>query len=234
MSDTPSFDPNISRLKRAAKELKRAVETGDAAALSRLAEAKVDPSTPFALRSAQQVVAREHGFDRWHDLIEEAGERLVDERDLHRWLGVNLNNAGWKLLGDVDDVSGWPQHEKEAALYRAIASAYHWMQVGTPIHQGRAEHLISRTAALVGLADEALSHAVRYQQIIDSHPDLAEDWDVAFAAEAHARALAASGRTDEARAARVTADELCARVADPEDREVVERELDRGPWFGVN
>ncbi len=233
MADTPTFDPNISRLKRAAKELKRAVEAGESAALERIAIAKVEASLPFALRSAQEVIARELGFERWHDLIEDAGERLVDERDLHRWLGVNLNNACWRVLDGQDDVSEWPIHRKEEVLYRAVASAYHWMQVGTPIHHGRAEHLISRTAVIVGRPDEALRHAVRYREIIEAHPDLAEDWDLAFAAEAHARALAACGRIEEAAEARAIAEDLCARVAEDQDREVVELELLREPWFGL-
>lgn len=230
---SPSFDPNISRLKRLAKDLKRAVEQREPEALARVDAAGVVPKAPFPLRSAQRVIANEHGYASWHGLIEAAGEKLVDERDLHRWFGVSLNNAAWKALGDGVELVAGPPHVREDVLYRAYASAYHWMQAGTPIHHARAEHLIARTALAVGEHELARRHALRHREIVERHPDLAEDWDHAFVEEIDARSLAALNRTDEARERLREAESRCAEVVDPEDRAVVEAELARGPWFGV-
>jgi hypothetical protein len=231
MSELPSFNPNISHLKRQAKELKRAVESGDPIAIERLASAGAN-AEELTLREAQLVIAREHGFAGWHELLEEAGERMVDLGDVHRWFGVHLNNEAWKVIDDQaispDDQPG----RREEALYRAYASAYHWRQVGNPMNHGRGEHLISRTAVLVGSTELAIRHATRYLELIDTHADLAEDWDHAFAHEAMARALAMAG-DNRARSERLEAERLCALIAEEEERVIVEAELARGPWFGL-
>ena len=184
MTQPPTFSPNITGLKKRAKELKRLVDERNPEALARLTAAGVPFAEPLALRSAQLVLARELGFEGWHDLIEEAGERLVDERDLHRWFAVSLNNAAWAVIDEHADTDSLPPHVRDEAVYRVYASTYHWMKAGTPIHQGRGEHLISRTLVLFGRAESALTHADRYLEIIAGHPDLAEDWDIAFAYEA--------------------------------------------------
>lgn len=226
--------PNVSQLKRRAKELKQAVRDGDGAARERAAahHPGTDPAR-FSVRDAQLVIAREHGFDGWHALLEEVGERMIDERDVHRWFAVNLNNRTWAALdaGEVDAAA--PAHHREGLLYGAYASAYHWLQVGTPVHQARAEHLVARTAVRVGRPELAVHHARRCLELVEAHPDLAEDWDVAFAHEALARASAAAG--DEV-AARRHLDEACRRgaaIAGDEDREVFLAELGRGEWFGL-
>lgn len=158
---------------------------------------------------------------------------VVDLGEVHRWFGVHLNNEAWKLLDEYalepDDLPT----PGEDALYRAYASAYHWRQAGNAMNHGRAEHLISRTAVLVGSADLALRHASRYLELIEAHPDLAEDWDHAFAHEAMARALAMAGDVDRGRSERLEAERLCALIAEDEERVIVEAELAREPWFGL-
>ncbi len=62
-----------------------------------------------------------------------------------------------------------------------------------------------------------------------AHRGDAADWDAPFAHEALAWALAATGAVDEARRHRRRAVELTARVAGPQDREVLEAALARGP-----
>ncbi len=107
------------------------------------------------------------------------------------------------------------------------------MQVGNPMNHGRGEHLIARTAVLVGSTEVATRHAARYLELIDTHPDLAEDWDRAFAHEAMARALAMAGDRDRARSELLEAEKLCSLIAEDEERVIVETELVREPWFGL-
>ena len=57
------------------------------------------------------------------------------------------------------------------------------------------------------------------------------DFDLAYAHEARARALACLGRRDEAVAERALA--AAVPIADDEDREIVVADLAAEPWFGV-
>jgi hypothetical protein len=57
------------------------------------------------------------------------------------------------------------------------------------------------------------------------------DFDLAYAHEATARALACLGRRDEAIAARAAA--TAVPIADIEDRNIVEADLAAEPWFGL-
>ena len=160
-------------------------------------------------------------------------EGEVDLATIHRWLGVHLNNEAWNVIDQWESESDDQLRRNEEALYRAYASVYHWMQVGSPINQGRGEHLVSRTAVLVGFPELAIRHASRYLELIDAHPDLAEDWDHAYAHEAMARALAMAGEMELARIERAKAEHLCSLIAEEQDRAVVAAELARKPWFGL-
>jgi hypothetical protein len=71
MSTVPLPDePSLEQLRNQARELQRAVRSGDPAALAELAERHPRPSDAaarpsFSLSAAQLVVARRHGFDSW-------------------------------------------------------------------------------------------------------------------------------------------------------------------------
>jgi hypothetical protein len=229
-------NPNITHLKKQAKALRRSVAAGEPEALSRVAAhhpaGAPDPVT-FTLRDAQLTIAREHGFDGWHQLNTAVGERMVEERDLHRWFGVALNNGIWDKLEDESVGPDMAPEERERLLYSAYASAYHWMNVGTAANHARGEHLIARTALKVGYAEEGLRHARRCLELVEQHPDVMEDWDVAFAHEALARALAATADVGAAESHLATAIELTEALGEGEDRRILETELARPPWFGL-
>jgi hypothetical protein len=58
-----------------------------------------------------------------------------------------------------------------------------------------------------------------------------QDFDLAYAHEARARALACLGRLDEAAAELAAAHAV--PVADDEDRKIIEGDLAAGPWYGL-
>ena len=230
-------NPNITHLKNQAKDLKRAVEAGDPNAVQRVRDFhpggdKIDVAD-FALRDAQTTLAREYGFESWHALNTEVGERMVEERDLHRWFGVQLNNGIWDSIEDEALGPDTPASDRDRLLYSAYASAYHWINAGTVANRARGEHLISRMAARLGEGEIALRHARRCLELIEEHRDAMEDWDEPFAHEALARGYAAVGDMDTAARHRALAVEQTAAVADEGDRDVLEGELARGPWFGL-
>lgn len=147
----------------------------------------------------------------------------------HRAQGVEANNATWQWLGKPD---GERSADDEAAMTRsAYAAAYHWARAAGrgPENEARAEWLLARVWTVRRHGELALAHADRCLAICQES-GLA-DFDLAYAHEGRARALAALGRLAEAAAAR----ELAAAVpiADDEDREIVERDLAGGPWFGL-
>lgn len=234
-------NPNITHLKKQAKDLRKQVLAQDAEAVERVrtfhpslseSSASLDPDS-FTLRDAQVALAREYGFDGWHQLNTEVGRRMVDENDLHRWFGVQLNNGMWDNIEDPEVGPGTPQAEREDLLYSAYASAYHWRQVGSPANSARGEHLIARMAVKLGEGEIALRHARRCLDLVESHPEEMEDWDAPFAHEALARALAATGDRAEGQRHRDRAGQLTAELAGDGDRELLESELQREPWFGL-
>lgn len=230
-------NPNLTQLKRQAKELKSAVESRDAEALERVrlshpAQREL-VDRRFTLRDAQLTIAREYGFDGWHQLSTHVGEQMVDQRDLHRWFGVQLNNDMWATIEDDTINASTPRLAKERALYAAYASAYHWRNVGNEANFARGEHLISRVAARLGEGELALVHARRCLELVEAHPEVMEDWDLAFAHEAMARGLAAVGEREEASSEYERASKLAGELSDPADREILEKELQREPWFGL-
>jgi hypothetical protein len=60
--------PSLEQLRKQAKELLRALRSGDSSATARLHRHKPDVSRPI-LADAQYIVAREHGFDSWAKLV---------------------------------------------------------------------------------------------------------------------------------------------------------------------
>ncbi len=108
----------------------------------------------------------------------------------HRRLGIDLYNRTWTLM----DAPG------DEMLHCAHASAYHWMQGGgTTANCARSEWLCSRVYSILGLPEPALHHARRCLELVESSPEEMEDWDLAAAHEALARADLAAGEPDEAR-----------------------------------
>jgi tetratricopeptide (TPR) repeat protein len=134
----------------------------------------------------------------------------------HRRLGIDLYNRTWTLMDGPGD----------EMLHCAHASAYHWMQSGgTTANRARSEWLCSRAYALLGRPEPALHHARRCLELVESAPAEMEDWDIAAAHEALARAHLAAGEVDEARRYFELAREETAKIAEAEDRTHIETDL---------
>lgn len=139
--------------------------------------------------------------------------------DWHRRQAIEANNAAWELLGAAERT---PQAD-EQALRTAYAAAYHWQRAtgAGPANEARAGYLIAKALLATGQGARAMITADRCLELCREH-ELA-DFDLAYAHEARARALAATGRQDEAREAAAAA--RAVPVADPEDREIVDADL---------
>lgn len=146
---------------------------------------------------------------------------LTLDADGHRALAKALNNAVWDGLGSDRD----PVRDAELAD-TAHASLYHWRACGGPLEEARGEWLVSRVYAVNGRAEPALHHARRSYELCVAHGF--EGFDLAYAYEGLARALALAGEPYAAELAR--AEELGAAIPDDEDRAIYLGDLVAPPW----
>jgi hypothetical protein len=100
---------------------------------------------------------------------------------------------------------------------------------GTTANRARSEWLCSRVYAILGRPEPALHHARHCLELVESAPDEMEDWDIAGAYEALARAHLTADEADEARRYYELGREATAKIANPEDRKHIEADLDALP-----
>lgn len=134
--------------------------------------------------------------------------------ELDRELGAWCFNRTWDLIEKEDRSAA----EDEEMLTTTFASRFHWGRIGEPVNFARAEWQISRVQVLLGNAPEALRHARRCLEITEAAG--IGDFDLAFAYEAMARALALSGQHDEAGAFKARAAAAGEDIAEADDREI--------------
>jgi DNA-binding transcriptional MerR regulator len=189
---------------------------------------------PVALREAlvshqRQLAIRDASLRATRDKL----QRLIDGRETimgmrseslqteeHRRLGIDLYNRTWTLMDSPGD----------EMLYCAHASAYHWLHGGgTTANRARSEWLCSRVYSILGRAEPALHHARHCLELVESAPEEMEDWDIAGAYEALARANLVAGDTAEARRYHELGREATAKIADREDAKHIAADLDALP-----
>jgi uncharacterized protein YndB with AHSA1/START domain len=142
----------------------------------------------------------------------------------HRSQAIAANNSVWDMLDrEPPDVT--------ELLSRAYAAAYHWARAAnrTAEHAARAAWLLSRCHVVCGHGELALHHADECAAVVADAG--LQDFDLGYAHEARARALAALGRSVDARS---ELDAACSvQIADPDDRAIFESDLAAAPWFGL-
>ena len=156
-------------------------------------------------------------------------EKTYTEQEAHRHFAASANGKVWGLLGKADR----SRAEDELMLYAAHASCYHWLQVGTGLHHQRAEWMIARVYAELGVGEGALFHARRCQELTEQYADLMEDFDRAYAFEAMARANAVAGNRADAEEYLKLAEEAGQAIADSESKKFFLGDLSSGDWHGI-
>lgn len=149
-----------------------------------------------------------------------AGAAQEPDAAVHRRLAVGLFNRVWRLLDKPDRTPA----EIDEMIHAAHASRHHWAVAGTAANLARGEWQIARVYSVLGRAEPATWHAARclaYAEAAVAGGE-AEDWDLAAAYEARARAAMVAGDRDEAVSWRDRAEAALGDIADPEDRQVIE------------
>lgn len=139
----------------------------------------------------------------------------------------SIFNSIWRLLEKTDRS---PEEDLEMLL-AAYASLYHWTKVGTAVNYQRGSWMISRVLQTLGEAEPCLKWALRCFEISEKHLSEMEDFDLAFAQEALARAYALSGDQEKALDHWHQAVVLGEHIKDPEDRKIFQDALRGGNWY---
>ena len=142
-------------------------------------------------------------------------EKLED----HKHFAVNCFNQTWDLIEKQDR----SQEETDQMIHAAHTSRYHWEFVGEAVNLARGEWLISRVYAILNRVEPCLYHADRCLKITLNN-DL-QDFDLAFAYEAMARACNLAGDEVETAKYVALAKDAGADIADDNDREYFFSEL---------
>lgn len=147
----------------------------------------------------------------------------------HRRLGAGLYNYTWTLM---EKESRSPD-ETDQMIHAVHASAFHWRQIGNAANRSRSEWICSRVYSVLGQAEPALWHARRCLELVEAGGEGFEDWERGSALEAVARAYAVAGNRAESERFRKLAGAELPRIAEADDREVLEKDLASIPTFGL-
>ncbi len=146
----------------------------------------------------------------------------------HRQIGKDLFNLTWRLLEKADRRPA----DVDEMVRAAHASAFHWSRGGgTLANAARGEWQIARVYSTLRRGEPALWHARRCLELAEAAvaAGVADDWDVPAALEGLARAQAVAGDRPGAEVTRARARTSLAGIADPEDRQQIEDDLESIP-----
>ena len=136
----------------------------------------------------------------------------------HRSQGIECNNSTWEMI----EAERTPDNDEEM-LRRAYASTYHWARAVRrgPANDARGAWLLAKVQLLVGQPELSLRYADRCMAICNEHG--LDDFDLAYAHEARARALKALG--DDVAAAQSWEFAQAVPIADAEDQAILDADL---------
>ena len=142
-----------------------------------------------------------------------------------RLLAAQLFNETWRLMEQENRTI----EDDDRMIHAAHASRYHWGQVpeATPANLARGEWQISRVYAVLHRSEPAVYHAQRDLDICKENG--IDDWDLAFAYEALARAHAVAGEAGKALHYTDRALAAANDITDEEDRTLVLADLETIP-----
>jgi hypothetical protein len=147
--------------------------------------------------------------------------------ECHKKSAVDCFNLVWNLLEKKDRT----KEEDDKMVHAAHASRFHWGEIGEPVHFERGEWQISRVYSVLNRPQAALYHAQRCLYICTENK--IEDFDIAFAHEAMARANAAVGNKAEFEKHYKLAREAGEKIGGKEDKDYFLNDLEAGNWYGM-
>jgi hypothetical protein len=151
----------------------------------------------------------------------------VDMAQMHMKMGTDYFNQSWELLDKPDRT----KEDEDMLINMAHASMFHWMQVGKPVNMLRGEWLLAHVYTILKHKEEALYHA---KNTLDwAKKAKAEDWDLAYAYEAMARAQALNGNKEEFKKYYQMAMDAGKKIKEEGDKKQFDKDMNDNYWFGM-
>jgi hypothetical protein len=141
----------------------------------------------------------------------------------HREFAAALFNHAWTLLEKPDRTSA----EDDDMLAAAFASRFHWGRVGTAREWAFGDEHIARVCSALGHGDLAVRYAT--QALATTEAEGWQDFALAAAHESVARASAAAGDRQARDRHLALGRAALDLIDDPDDRAVIETQLDDVP-----
>lgn len=146
---------------------------------------------------------------------------MVDTQKLtveeaHIEFAKSSNARVWALLSKETR----SETESQEMLSAAYASLYHWSHIGTAVNLQRAHWLLSRVFVVLHQTESALSHALLCMGLTEGDHDALDDFDIAYAHEALARAYALDNKLELAKDHFSQAQNLADLIEDEEDQRI--------------
>jgi hypothetical protein len=143
---------------------------------------------------------------------------MVD-KETHRKLAVALFNRAWELM----DMAERSEDQDDEMLSTAHASAYHWLQVGTPKNFSISQWQLSRIYAMLNRSASAIHHGQR--ALVHAEQGDLDAFYHAYGHEAVARGYQVAGERGRMAEHRKRAEDLLPSIEDAEDRAVIQADL---------
>ena len=179
------------------------------------------------MAQAQRLVYEFHPWMVMKDVFVDPAEPRLTDREWQRKSAAALFNETWGLIEKTDRTTD----DDLEMIHLAHASRALWKKVGTEVNLARGEWLIAHVYTLVNRSEPALIHARKCLEICEANHF--GDWDLAFAYEALARALACAGDRSGAQKNYRLAEQAGKEIAEQDDRDHFEKSIGQGPWFGM-
>jgi hypothetical protein len=149
--------------------------------------------------------------------------------DTHREMARKANARVWELL----EATVRSQGENDELLEAAYTSLFHWRFGGAEPHRARGLWSVAHAHTVLGDGPQAMKYARSCFEWTTEHRHVMEDFDVAYAHEGLARAMALAGQPEAARRQLGLALEAGERISDPEDKSIFMGDLEAGDRYGI-
>ena len=151
----------------------------------------------------------------------------LTEQEWQRTAAIDSFNLTWRLLEKPDRTSD----ETDRMIHAAHTSRFHWQAAGDVTNWLRGDWQLAHVYTLL----EQPQIALHFARLCLEHCEANHigDFDLAYAHEGLARALACNNEIDEAEQHYRLAAAAGRTIAEDEDRELFVTDLAAGPWFGL-
>ncbi len=152
---------------------------------------------------------------------------IINEDAAHKKFAVDCFNKIWTLLQKENRTT----EENEMMIHLAHTSLFHWLHVGTALHEQRGAWMLAWVYTILEDKTKALHHAKCCLALTEKNDF--KDFDLAYAYESMARACALNAMNSESNHSLSRAKEAGEKIAENDDRDLFMNDLESEPWFGV-